>query len=65
MINLDANLENADWTKRTWDIIPIEPYLEALERATLTELRKLRALPSFAAAPPAVRQLVESRLKGL
>lgn len=61
-INIDADLTNADWTKTTWDMIPLDSYLAALEEASLGELRRLRRLPAYQAAPRQVVEIVERRL---
>lgn len=47
MLNLDERIENADWTKRTWDLPPedSEEFKELLKISgmTLAQFRKLPA----------------------
>ena len=47
MLNIDANLVNADWTKTIWDLPPegSKEFNELLKSAglTLTQFRKLPA----------------------
>jgi hypothetical protein len=62
-INPDANLEDADWTKRSWDL---EPDPEWWERYASEEaIRSIVTLPAFAAAPKAVADAIQNRLAEL
>lgn len=48
-VNLDARVENADWTKRTWDLVGIdskEKLLEWLER-TQQSVAWFKRLPVY------------------
>lgn len=48
VINLDANLFNADWTKQTWDLPPYksEEFMAYLQ-ATGSTLERFRQLPVY------------------
>lgn len=60
-IHIDAELENADWVKQTWDFPGVpDSYWETT--APQAELEILAANPAFAAAPARVRAIIESRL---
>ncbi len=48
-INIDAGSHNADWTKRTWDLLDIdskEKLLRHLERAGMT-VEQFKSLPVY------------------
>ncbi len=48
-INIDAQLHNADWTKRTWDLLDIttkEELLTYLERKGMT-IKDFKKLPVY------------------
>ena len=55
----DAQLENADWPKTTWDL-PIEP--SEYSNWTVERLEDLMRLPVWKQAPPAVKAAIEDRL---
>lgn len=44
MINIDANIEDADWLKRTWDL---PPYKSAEFLELFSDLVKFRKLPVY------------------
>lgn len=44
MINLDENIENADWLKMTWDL---PPYKSEEFNQIVTDLDKFRKLPAY------------------
>jgi hypothetical protein len=49
MINLDANLHNADWTKKTWDRLDIdseEKLLQYLKRRKMS-IEDFKKLPIY------------------
>lgn len=70
-IEIDRNLENADWTKATWDIIPptVDTFLRALrvaedDRAVqLREVAHFMTLPAARAMPDTLR--TDLRAQGL
>jgi hypothetical protein len=45
--NIDADLDNADWTKRTWDL---PPYKSPAFMSVVTDLDTFRHLPVYKAA---------------
>jgi hypothetical protein len=55
----DADLEDADWTKTTWDL-PTDA--DTWWDVPLDELRALMKLPAWNAAPDNVRRIVTTRL---
>lgn len=64
IINIDENLENADWTKRTWDL----PYKSEEElKAGLGEDRyeHFKKLPAYKARPWAQKTPVAKALDSL
>jgi len=48
MLNIDAQLHNADWTKQSWDLPPYksEEFMEHLENTGMT-LEHFRTLPVY------------------
>jgi len=48
MLNLDAILENADWTKKTWDLPPIDSqeFEDLLKRWNMT-MEDFKKLPVY------------------
>lgn len=53
MVNLDADLRNADWTKQTWDLIDVttEEELVRYLRGKGMSLEAFKRLPAYKAAP--------------
>ena len=70
IINIDADLHNADWTKQTWDILPatVEVLLDTLSLTPDDPLEKKRAklaefmqLPVAKAMPSALRRALHDQ----
>lgn len=61
-IRPDADLRNADWTKRTWDV-DLPQTAADIDLIGIEALRTLAALPVFDAAPQAVKDAVAERLE--
>ena len=49
MINLDADIHNADWTKRTWDLLDVEDEDDLMEHLSDTgmSLEHFKTLPVY------------------
>lgn len=60
MANIDAQLENADWTKLRWPYPDVPP--EAWQTVPLEDLVWLVSLPVWANAPAEVREIAAARL---
>jgi hypothetical protein len=46
--DIDSNLENADWVKKTWDLPPIDSEeFKAFLKATGQTLEEIKHLPVF------------------
>lgn len=60
----DADLANADWPKRTWDV-DLPQDAAAVDLLDIDALRILIALPVFAAAPQPVREAAFERIAAL
>lgn len=62
MIDIDADLENADWPKSTWDLYDREQRLVTTVQQLLDlgytreRLEALTALPAYRAAPTELRR---------
>lgn len=66
MINLDNNLENSDWIKRSWDL-PYKTVEEVISnRAPLheqvAEVKLFMSLPVYRAAPESFKDSAEKFL---
>lgn len=65
VINADADLGNADWTRRSWDLDTHLPEAERpamWEGLPIEELRRIVQLPVWEAAPDYAREIVQRRL---
>lgn len=60
--NIDADVRNADWTKRTWDLHDREQFQRDVDRMTVDQLRAFMRLPSWEAAPPWAKTIARRRL---
>jgi hypothetical protein len=61
-IYIDADIENADWPKRTWDLGPADDFIRWLATWPDEEVARFRRLPAYRAAPPEVKAAVGARL---
>jgi hypothetical protein len=65
-INIDEDIEDADWTKGTWDLThsPEETaaYAAEIRLWTVEQARAFADLPCYRAAPAEVKAAVEARL---
>jgi len=61
--NIDANINNADWAKRTWDILPptMDRLLEVLRVTNKSTVEKQRAVADFMKLPAARAMPAELR----
>lgn len=58
VINIDADLADADWTKQTWDL---QISTEEIWDMPLEDLRHLMALPAWEAAPAELKTAARDR----
>jgi hypothetical protein len=71
---IDCRTEvNADWTKRTWDLLSVETFDDLLKHLRVTDkdaaakkkaVEHFSKLPCYKAAPDAVKEGVEAMLAG-
>jgi hypothetical protein len=59
---LDAELDNADWTKQTWDLQLTAGQITLMP---LADLQHLMTLPAWRAAPKPLQEAAASRLAAI
>ncbi|MFH1329368.1 MAG: hypothetical protein ABIJ48_01720 [Actinomycetota bacterium] len=60
--NIVADLEDADWPKRTWDLSPADGFIRQLASWPGGGVVRFSWLPVCRATPPEVKAAVEARL---